>query len=159
MRPNTLATLDHLEKSEWFTKVGVKDTESAIVLSSWDDTIKSSSQPEWENLCLEAINQLSGRILERSKERYRQWNDVVIELKKTVIPFVKIKIERVSVENKLSKSFEDSVQWDILAVCIEAEYSDVFPPAFYASQAYWYVNGHYPCGWQGDFPNGKLIIY
>jgi hypothetical protein len=55
--------------------------------------------------------------------------------------------------------FENMVQWDILHVCMEAEYADVYPPGFYASQAYWYVKGHYPCGWQGEFPKGKLIIY
>ena len=52
-----------------------------------------------------------------------------------------------------------AVQWDILHVCMEAEYADVYPPGFYASQAYWYVKGHFPCGWQGEFPNGKLIVY
>ena len=42
---------------------------------------------------------------------------------------------------------------------MEAEFADVYPPGFYASQAYWYVKGHFPCGWQGEFPNGTLIIY
>jgi len=52
------------------------------------------------------------------------------------------------------------VQWEILGVCMEAEYADVYPPGFYASQAYWYVKGHFPCGWEGgEFPKGKLIIY
>jgi len=55
--------------------------------------------------------------------------------------------------------FEHCVQWDILHVCMEAECADVFPAAYYASQAYWYVKGHFPCGWEGEFPKGKLIIY
>ena len=62
-------------------------------------------------------------------------------------------------ENNLPKVFEDTVQWDILGVCMEAEYADIFQPGFYASQAYWYINGHFPCGWEGKFPNGKLIVY
>ena len=75
------------------------------------------------------------------------------------VPFVKQKIEAVVLENQLPKVFEDTVQWDILHVCVEAEYADTYEPGFYASQAYWYVNGHFPCGWEGQFPAGRLIIY
>lgn len=42
---------------------------------------------------------------------------------------------------------------------LKARYADVCPPGFYASQAYWYVQGHFPCGWQGEFPKGKLVVY
>jgi hypothetical protein len=62
-------------------------------------------------------------------------------------------------EEARPRTFEDAVQWDILNVCMEAEYADIYPPGFYASQAYWYVKGHFPCGWQGNFPEGKLIMY
>ncbi len=37
--------------------------------------------------------------------------------------------------------------------------ADVYPPGFYASQAYWYASGHFPCGWRGKVPQGKLIVY
>jgi hypothetical protein len=62
-------------------------------------------------------------------------------------------------EHDLPKVFLDTVDWDILNLCMEAEYADVYPPGFYASQAYWYLKGHFPCGWQGAFPKGKLVIY
>ena len=99
------------------------------------------------------------RLLERSKDRYVQWNAVVNELKKTTVPFVQKKIEAVVRQNNLPKIFENFVQGDIIGVCLEAEYADVYPPGFYADQAHWYVRGHFPCGWQGQFPQGKLIIY
>jgi hypothetical protein len=59
----------------------------------------------------------------------------------------------------LPEIFEDTVRWDILHVCMEAEYADVSPPGFFASQAYWYVQVHFPCGWTGSFPDGKLVLY
>ena len=99
------------------------------------------------------------RLLKRSIERYREWNEIVIKLKQVVIPFVNNKIESVVRENNLPKAFENTVQWDILGVCIEAEYADVCPPGWSAGQAYWYTKGHFPCGWQGGFPNGMPIIY
>ena len=159
MHPRTTATLEKLEKAEWFACVGVKDTTAAIVLSSWQDAIRHCSSVEWVNLLIEADNQYRERLLERSRERFNQWNDITAELKAVTTPFVQRKIEAVVRAHSLSKAFEDIVQWDILGVCTEAEYADVYPPGFYASQAYWYVKGHFPCGWEGEFPKGKLIIY
>ena len=159
MRPSTHATLKQLEDAQWFANVGVHDTERAIVLSSWHDAIESCSSLEWENLCLEAANQYRERLVERSVERFSQWNDVVDSLKSVTMPFVREKIEHVVREHTLPKVFEDTVQWDILHLCMESEYADVYPPGFYASQAYWYVKGHFPCGWSGEFPDGRQIVY
>lgn len=158
MQSRTVATLDELEKTAWFSHVGVKDT-GTIVLSSWQEAIERCSSAEWENLYVEASNQYRERLVERSKERFAKWNDIVVQLKRTTVPFVRRKIEAVVREHKLPKVFENMVQWDILGACMEAEYADVYPPGFYASHAYWYVKGHFPCGWHGDFPKGILVIY
>ena len=96
---------------------------------------------------------------ERSPERLRKWNEIVNGLKKTLIPFVQGKIEPVVWEHRLPKAFEHVVQWDILHACMETEYADVYPTGFYANLASWYIKGHFPCGWQGVFPQGILIIY
>jgi hypothetical protein len=129
MHPRTTATLERLEDANWFSCVGIKDTTVAIVLSSWQEAIQHCSSMGWQNLLLEADNQYVLRVLERSKERYRMWNDVVAEMKQTTIPLVRRKIEAVVREHRLPQVFEDTVQWDILGVCMEAEYADVFPPA------------------------------
>ena len=159
MNARTVATLDELERAAWFSHVGVKDTTTAIVLSSWEEAVAQCSSVAWENLCIEASNQYRERLVERSKERFAKWNEVVRELKGTTVPFVKRKIESVMQQHALPKVFEDMVQWDVLGVCTEAEYSDIYPPGFYASHAYWYSKGHFPCGWRGNFPEGALIVY
>jgi hypothetical protein len=159
MQPRTVATMERLAEAAWFTHVGIKDATAAVVLSSWDEAIAHCGSFEWEDLRLEVANQLRERLMERSRERFEKWNDVVDEMKKTTLSFVRGKIETVVREHNLPKVFEDVVQWDILHVCMETEYADVYPPGFYASQAYWYVNGHFPCGWKGDFPQGMPIIY
>jgi hypothetical protein len=159
MNPRTTATLENLERADWFAFVGVKDTTACNVLVSWQEAIELCSSVEWENLCLEAANQYRERVLERSNERYSQWTDIVAQIKPVTEPFVRLKIETVVCEHGLPEVFEDTVQWDILHLCMEAEYADVYPPGFYASQAYWYVKGHFPCGWEGEFPQGRLIVY
>ena len=159
MRKQTIATLKQLEELRWFSAVGVIDSQAVITVSNWDEAITHCSSVDWENLCLEAVNQYRARIAEKDPERLTQWNDIVAEIKEISVPLVKRKIADVVTKNNLPKSFEDTVQWDILHLCIEAEYSDVFPPGFYASQSYWYLKGHFPCGWKGIFPEGKLLVF
>jgi hypothetical protein len=159
MHPRTVATLNQLENATWFSRVGAKDTAVAIVLPSWQEAVVYGSSIDWQNLCLEAANQYRERLVERSMDRFEKWNDIAQEMKKITIPFVAKKIEGVVRANGLPKSFENAVQWDVLFVCMEAEYADVYPPGFFASNGHWYIQGHFPCGWRGDFPAGMLIIY
>lgn len=85
MNGNTIATLHQLFNTNWFCNVGVHDTTSARVLSTWHAAVASCTSPEWEDL--------HGA------------------------------------------------------------------PGFFAAQAYWYSVGHFPCGWDGEFPAGTRIIY
>jgi hypothetical protein len=62
MHPTTIATLDKLENAAWFSRVGIKDTDVAIVLSSWQEAIEHCGLIERENLCLEAHNQYCERL-------------------------------------------------------------------------------------------------
>jgi hypothetical protein len=127
--------------------------------SSWPEAVESCSSPEWEDLCLEAANQYRERLIERSLARYAKWNDVVLAIKPLTQALVREKTKDVIARNNLPEVFLQTVDCDILHLCMEAEYADVFPPGFYASQAYWYVKGHFPCGWRGAFPQGRLVIY
>lgn len=153
------ATLEELESVEWFRAVGKQDTQVAIVLSSWEEAIAYCSSLDWENLQLEAANRYCEQLLLRDKERFKQWNQVVEIVKPVTEALVVRKIASVVKEYHLPKVFEDTVKWDVLHLAMEAEYADVYPPGFYASQAYWYRQGHFPCGWQGEFPEGMPIIY
>lgn len=162
MHERTEATLKELINVNWFIAVGVLDAEQAQhadVLKSWGEAIKSCSRLEWENLRLEAVNQFVARVREVSLDRYRKWNEVVAEMRPVVIDLVQEKTASVVSEYQLPKKFVDVVNWDMLHLCMECEYADVFPPGFYAAHAYWYLKGHFPCGWKGAFPEGRLIVF
>jgi len=160
MHPRTKATLEEAEQAQWFSCVGVRDTKVAEVLSSWEEAIESCSSYAWEDLCLEATNQYRERLIERSRERFRQWNDIVRAVKPFAESLARQKTAGVLAEFKLPKVFLDRVRWDMLHLLMESEYADVYPPGFYGAQAFWYVKGHFPCGWRdGRFPKGKLVIY
>ncbi len=159
LHPRTIATLEELANAKFFARVGVHDVGAARVLPSWEEAVASCTSGGWEELQLEAANRYAERVVERSRERFKLWNDVVEAVKIVTVPLVTRKVEAVARTHALPPSVELAVQWDITHVGIEAEYADVFPPGFFASQAYWYVRGHFPCGWEGVFPSGRQVVY
>jgi hypothetical protein len=159
MHSRTIAALDRLEKASWFSQVGVNAGSNAVVVRSWPEAIEYCESSAWEDLQGEALNRYRECIAHRSKERWRLWNDTVDEVKEITRPLVGRKIAAVIRENGLPKIFNIQVNYDITGVCMEAEYADVCPPGFFTSIAQWYVDGHFPCGWWGAFPQGKLVIY
>jgi hypothetical protein len=159
MHSRTIATLDRLEKAFWFSRVGINEGSSAAVVSSWPEAIEHCDSSEWEDLQGEELNQYRECIARRSKERLQLWNDTVDEVKKITRPLVARKIAAVVREHALPEIFKIQVNWDITGFCMESEYADVCKPGFFTGIGYWYVKGHFPCGWSGAFPQGKLVIY
>lgn len=160
MHSRTKLTLEELENADWFTNVGKSyESPNIILVKTWKDAIQWCQSQYWEDLTLEAYNQYCERLFERSKERFNLWNDVVAEMKTYVSPLVERKTEQIINKNDLPKVFFHCVFGDIIGVCMEAEYADIYPPGFFASQAFWYVKGHFPCGWEGEFPDGKLVVF
>lgn len=159
MQPRTKSTLDELRQAAWFASVGQPASENVSVLQSWREAVESCSSDTWEDLLLEAANQYRERLNERNPRRFMLWNQCADELKPIVVALVAEKTRWIEQAHKLAPVFRETVEWDMLHVCMEAEFADVYPPGFFASQAYWYVQGRFPCGWDGEFPDGKLIIY
>jgi hypothetical protein len=159
LHERTLATLDKLRGVEWFSAVGKEVKGSFVNVHSWAEAVEWCGSDDWRDLQLEAANRYCEQLAKRSLERFRRWNVVALEVREVVIPFVENKTGAVIHANSLPKTFENSVRWDMIHLCMEAEFADVYPPGFFASQAYWYAEGHFPCGWEGKFPDGRLVLY
>jgi len=159
MHGTTKATLAELEAANWFINVGKNDSQRALILSNWNDAIQSCSSPQWEETRLEAANRLREKLAKLDINRFRKWNELVKELKPFVETLVDRKSKNVVDQYALPKAFIDTIRWDILHLCMECEYADIVPPSFYIGQSYWYANGHFPCGWDGELPGGRPIIY
>jgi hypothetical protein len=159
MHSRTIAALGRLEDASWFSRIGIHEGYDVGVVASWPEAIKHCDSSEWEDLQGEALNQYRECIARRSKQRLELWNATVDEVKKITKPFVADKIAAVVREHALPEIFRIQVIYDITGVCMEAEYADLCVPGFFTNIGNWYVNGHFPCGWWGAFPQGNLVIY
>ncbi|KAA3509177.1 hypothetical protein CPJ18_23250 [Agrobacterium rosae] len=108
---------------------------------------------------MEATNQLRERIKEIDVKRLNEWNAVVRIVKPFAEALSEEKTSGIFSDNEIHQVILGCVKWDILHLCMEAEYSDIVEPAFFSSLSYYYFNGHFPCGFSGSFPDGQFIVY
>ncbi len=155
----TRASFDQLDQAEWFSKVGCHGSHLVSYAGSWNEAIIQATSLAWENVRLEASNRLRRDIAALAPARYLDWNKVAAMVRRFSIPWVKGKIRAVQAAMNFPKEFEDVVQWDMAGLGLEVEYSDVVGRGFYVGLAHFYMVGHFPCGWEGEWPNGKAVIW
>jgi hypothetical protein len=160
MKPKTNSFLQELKSCNCFARVGHQEGDDKVVwVSSWKEAIKKLDSKPSRFAAVESRNLLTERLCFQFKERYREWNRITLETKKVLVPIVNIITGAPKKQHNLPKEFVDYVSWDLLAACMEFEYADIVPPRYFAERAKWYLAGHFPCGWEGEFPEGRLIVF
>jgi hypothetical protein len=157
MHARTAAALDRLEKAEWFAKCGMRDASTAKVLGSWKDACQCCLSIESENFRLEALNQYREKLCAKSPGRFAKWNEFVDELEPAIRRLTTKKGEPILRKYKLSEDIAGAVYRDILGMCMETEYAEIQAPGHHANVAFWYLNGHFPCGCQGVKWDGPYV--
>jgi hypothetical protein len=159
MKRKTKAALSRVINAEWFFAVGKPAKRSVFVVSSWSQAVKSCVGNHWLGTITEAFNLLIEEIIAKSVKRFNKWNDLSDELRAFVIPHVKEKIAPIVKRYNPPERFEQIVVLMISGLGMEEEYADLVSPGFCKKLADWFIKGHLPCGWKGDYPKGKLVIY
>lgn len=159
VRPETIATLDELESVEWFRNVGRARPRHALAVRTWDEALPYLDKLESENVRLEAANGISEALFNASREAFNEWNDRVDLLKPLTEALVREKAAPFIQRQRWPRGALDTVRWDILHLAMEVEYGEWVKPPFYVQLAYWYREGHFPLGWEGEVFNGKLVVY
>ena len=155
MRATTTALLGELEQHAWFARVGIKEQDGVIVVSSWKEALRGFRSRHWVNTALAAWHVIEERL--GALDEYDDQKKI-LELRPTLEQLVRPKLLGVVPRQPDDRLF-NSVVGKLLGACIELEYADVCPPLFFGNLAHLYIQGHFPCGWLGDFPDGQLIIY
>lgn len=153
-----------IETIRWFSAVGDPLPEfriPTVAIASKAEALAHCSDPAWGDGTLEARNRLTEFLCMRYRERDAQWN-VIAELAKarTITPLVKRVWEPFAERHELGKVFVECVSWDVLAAIMEHEYRDCTGrPVFFLHLLEVYRAGHFPCGWSGEWPAGRLLAW
>ncbi len=151
--------LTEFGKLDWFCHSG-EPVLGVQMAKSWKEAIATCQSKHSANVQLESKNLLTENLCFRFPDRYHgKWNPLVVRVSKKTDRIVFEKILSSTHCPKLPKRVVDAIQWDLTGIIMELEYADLVPPRFFAERAKWYLAGHFPCGWEGDFPKGRLIVY
>jgi hypothetical protein len=114
MLPAAVSVLEQLDDADWFSRVGVRDADVAIVLSSWQEALAHLASAEWKELRMMAACALSESVCDRSGEGLEKFDETMQELFSIVSPFVHYKLDEFVRVNNLPEIFEKMVFFDIL---------------------------------------------
>ncbi len=163
MKLNSCLKIDDNIKNQ-FRSIGfLKDWGEANTLDFYVDSITSDelaeflSDDNWENVTIDAVNQLSAEVLSKNKEVFSLWNQYSSDSRE----FVKNELI-CDFSLSFSQSIVDCIRWDIIHLVLYFQYRfllniDIIP--FYEKMFLIYKNGHFPCGWvNGEYPDGNFVV-
>jgi len=150
---------------QWFARCGqpleLDLTMPTERVADWPAAIASCKDQAWENVELEAQNQLTLWLHLNDHAEYQKWNDIVSANKASVLnPLVEQTVIPYQEKHGLDITLVHSVQWDILGALLENSYLGSGHKAFFFLELFGvYEAGHFPCGWVGEWPHGSLRVF
>ena len=159
MKPETEIILRDLKTLEWFHAIGQPIHGDVTTAATWSDAVKHLSGHQWQKIKLEWRNELTLWLHLHHCARFQQWNELVTALNPHFMPIVERNVDRAVADETLRKAVRDAANWDILHLLMEAEYSDLREPKYYAALGLVYLDGHLPCGWDSKHSGGRIIVY
>jgi hypothetical protein len=134
--------LEELDTIPWLKNVGKSlHTHKVKQLFSWNDA--------WENLQNE--NWINASFHNHVDSMNPVWD---IAYDKALLAVSK-SINCHKIEEGISVA--DAVAYDVAAAAVEIATQSA--DTFFLNLMEWYRLGHWPCGWEGKYPEGKLIVY
>jgi hypothetical protein len=134
--------LEELENIPWLQNVGKElHAQEITQLFSWNQA--------WENL--QNDNWINASFHENIDNMNPIW-DIAYD---KALEFVSKAINCHEFEDGINVA--DAIAYDIAAAAVEISIGSA--STFFTDLMKWYRLGHFPCGWDGKYPVGKLIVY
>ena len=132
----------------------------AIRAASWREADVSCSSKEWQRTTEEAAGDVTSHLTLKHPSRYQGvWNKLVRELRPKIEAAIVPTLLEVQAQEKFSDQVVACIKYDVLLAVMTSHYADCKPPIFFLKLFEVYRSGHFPCGWEGDWPAGILKIF
>ena len=157
--------VEKLETIDWFANVGEPFSPEGefqipfTVVDSWESMTRICKRPESDNAFLEARNAITVHLHHRCRDDYQAWNQVTKAAKASLSSSILPSIVAYQHENNLDIEILECARWQLLAFLMEDAYRYCKPPQFFHKLLKVYQMGHFPGGWNGDWPEGELVVY
>jgi hypothetical protein len=139
------------------------DDPTVIQVRSWMDALKSSRDRTWYDFLIDRNNELAA-LTPLDKSTGEQF----VRFVRRTLPQLHAIFERAAAKIGLLPNDAATVvrygPWITLRACDEIAHADRYKTHWHRDISKWFLTGHFPCGWQGDWPeggepNGKLVVF
>jgi hypothetical protein len=153
------ALLDRLVGVDLLSQTGsFHGSDAARRVGTWAEALRTSETDQWKNLRIEFANRLSVSVRSVSVDLYQSWNNVAKPLRVRLRELIDRQVSEWLRQRQLPKEVLFHLQWDLLHAAMEAHYSFVIPPGMFSKMFELYLEGFFPCGWEGTWPSGMLLV-
>jgi len=147
-----------VQRIQWASRVGaelrVPLTMQTRQVSSWSEAHEKLQTEEWDSAVLEAQNQLTIWLTKKAKSDYSRWNEHVSRLKPAIMPIIPNTGEFAKID------LRDTVDWCILNALMANEYLYTGHRIHFFLELFSiFEDGKLPCGWEGEWPSGQLVVF
>ncbi|MEX0322358.1 MAG: hypothetical protein AB3N63_09385 [Puniceicoccaceae bacterium] len=142
-------TWEFLANIDWFSSLNL--------LSNKELIISSAASTTWEDFTLERRNDITASLAKNHKNKETEWNKVAVAyrnyFKEKIFPNIKSKAEIFG----LQEDVLELVSWCVISYMMEVTYDTWRIPKFFFRVIDSYKSGNLPHGWEGKYPDGKLL--
>ena len=124
---------------------------------SWKEAARHFRSRKWEETGLLSKSLRAGDLLRAgyAPADYNELNTVVVQTVDTaIIPVVTDTVQRL----RLPVAIVPEVTKQLIRGLLESQFADVGIYALGVSLLKVYQAGHLPCGWEGNWPDGRLMV-
>jgi hypothetical protein len=149
----------------WFVHCGdplaVDLTMGYRQVPNWSEATQYCKSESWADAGREAQNQLTLFLATHDPDNYDRWNDIAIGFKQDILgPLRKEKFAPYQAAQGLDEAVIWMVESDIQGAWMENAYIESGHSAFFFLELLRiFEAGHFPCGWEGQWPQGSLVVY
>ncbi|MEW5289573.1 hypothetical protein ABW286_10345 [Erwinia papayae] len=152
-------SMDRILNVNWFSDIGRPIPQNSYLQAQNLKAAEMSlGSPEWENATLEESNKITGYLSVKEIIIFQEWNNLIksakVFFKNNILTLVP---DLDGFDNILMKQ---CIEWDIVHYLVEDAYKDKLKSdLFFSELLSVYESGHIPCGWNGKWPSGQLIVF
>ena len=148
-----------IEKIKWFSRCG-KNIPNNIgfyffVIDNWKDAIESNFKDNWQDINMKENSDLTNIIGDEADydENYELYSTFFTN---RILPL----IQEYTIIKNIDFSISSNIRNVVINSLFENKYKDKYEfPMIYTKLLNVYKKGHFPCGWDGNYPDGNLLIY
>lgn len=149
LAPTTVQFLDQISKSDWFAEQGKRADGNVRVVTNY------TPDKNLTYICIGIQDSIVGALIQKTNCHYACLVPLFSMLNESLDRFVATKL---SVASASTPNFDpDDIRGLILHACLEMQYPET-ETSFATECCRWILHGKLPIGWDGDFPDGILIL-